>query len=71
MILQVKHIFKAFVDNHVLDGVSLSLEFGQISMLMGANGSDKTTLIAFFYIRDTIPLYNFSLIEYANRAHSG
>lgn len=44
MILQVKHISKTFGDNHILDGVSLSLEIGQISVLMGANGSGKTTL---------------------------
>lgn len=44
MILQVKHISKAFGDNSILDGASLSLELGQISILMGANGSGKTTL---------------------------
>ncbi|KGN92340.1 ABC transporter ATP-binding protein [Porphyromonas gulae] len=44
MILQVKHISKAFGDRHVLNGASLTLGFGQISVLMGANGSGKTTL---------------------------
>jgi branched-chain amino acid transport system ATP-binding protein len=43
--LIVKDIYTAYDKADVLDGVSLSVEPGTITCLMGSNGSGKTTLI--------------------------
>ena len=45
MKLQVDHISKAFGAHRVLDGVTFSVDSGQMVGLMGANGAGKTTLM--------------------------
>ena len=43
--LELRGIEKSFGTNQVLKGVSLTLEAGQITALLGANGAGKSTLI--------------------------
>nr|WP_321356679.1 ATP-binding cassette domain-containing protein [uncultured Draconibacterium sp.] len=43
-ILKIDNIVKAFGENHVLNGVSLSFEAGKIYTLVGGNGAGKSTL---------------------------
>ncbi len=43
--LELRGIEKSFGTNQVLKGVSLNLEAGQITALLGANGAGKSTLI--------------------------
>lgn len=42
----LSHINKSFQDTQVLDDVSLSLQPGDITTLVGANGAGKTTLLS-------------------------
>jgi branched-chain amino acid transport system ATP-binding protein len=42
--LEIKNIDKSFGEQHVLNGLSLSIEQGKIHTLIGGNGSGKTTL---------------------------
>ncbi len=44
-ILELVEIHKSFGGNHVLKGVSLSVEEGEVLGVVGPNGSGKTTLI--------------------------
>ena len=44
-LLQVENIQKSFGSNHVLKGVSFSLEKGQVLAIIGSSGSGKTTLL--------------------------
>ena len=44
-LLEVKNIQKKFGSNHVLKGVSFSLEKGQVLAIIGSSGSGKTTLL--------------------------
>ena len=44
-LLQVDNIQKSFGSNHVLKGVSFSLEKGQVLAIIGSSGSGKTTLL--------------------------
>ncbi len=43
-ILKLENIEKAFGENHVLNGVSLSFDKGKIYTLVGGNGTGKSTL---------------------------
>lgn len=43
--LTLKNIKKAFGDNEVLKGISLSVKSGEVYGLIGANGAGKTTLM--------------------------
>ena len=43
-ILKLENIEKAFGENRVLNGVSLSFEEGNIYTLVGSNGAGKSTL---------------------------
>jgi branched-chain amino acid transport system ATP-binding protein len=45
MLLQVKDVTRAFGGVKALDGVSLSVEKGEVHGLIGPNGAGKTTLI--------------------------
>lgn len=42
--LELKNIYKAFGENHVLNGVSLSFKKGKIYTIVGGNGAGKSTL---------------------------
>jgi len=44
-ILEVNNLKKSFGSNHVLKGVSFSLEKGQVLAIIGSSGSGKTTLL--------------------------
>lgn len=43
--LELKNITKSFGDTHVLNGISLTLETGQIMSILGPSGGGKTTLL--------------------------
>jgi ABC-type multidrug transport system ATPase subunit len=43
--LEIKGVTKAYGDSRVLDDVSLTLQRGDIALLVGANGSGKSTLL--------------------------
>jgi NitT/TauT family transport system ATP-binding protein len=45
MDIRLEHIYKKFDRNNVLTDVSMTLEEGKISCIMGASGSGKTTLM--------------------------
>ncbi len=44
-ILEVKNLHKSFGNNHVLNGISFSLEEGGVLSVIGSSGSGKTTLL--------------------------
>ena len=44
-LLEVKDIVKAFEDNEVLNGVSLTVNKGDVVSILGPSGSGKTTLL--------------------------
>lgn len=44
-ILEVKNLHKSFGSNHVLNGISFSLEEGGVLSVIGSSGSGKTTLL--------------------------
>lgn len=43
--LQVRGLLKNFGKNRVLRGIDLSLDYGSVTVLMGANGAGKSTLV--------------------------
>ncbi|MCH9276272.1 ABC transporter ATP-binding protein [Bifidobacterium amazonense] len=43
--LELKNITKSFGDTHVLNGISLTLDNGQIMSILGPSGGGKTTLL--------------------------
>ena len=45
IIIQIENLHKRFRRNHVLTGLDLQVDAGQVVGLLGANGSGKTTLI--------------------------
>lgn len=44
-ILEIKNIHKSFGNNKVLNGISFSLEEGEVLSIIGSSGSGKTTLL--------------------------
>ncbi len=45
VVLEADHIVKSFGDNHVLKGITFSLERGERVALVGVNGAGKSTLL--------------------------
>ncbi|MDO4459512.1 MAG: amino acid ABC transporter ATP-binding protein [Clostridia bacterium] len=43
--VSLKGIHKAFGDNHVLNGVDMDIEGGEVVVILGPSGSGKTTLL--------------------------
>ena len=43
--VEIQGLTKAFGANHVLRGIDLSLNSGEVTVLMGANGAGKSTLV--------------------------
>ena len=44
-ILEIENVYTAYDKADVLQGVSLSVNAGRITCLLGSNGSGKTTLV--------------------------
>lgn len=42
--IEVKHLFKSFGDNHVLKDISIKLHQGQVNIIIGQSGSGKSVL---------------------------
>jgi branched-chain amino acid transport system ATP-binding protein len=45
MLLEIENVYTAYANADVLQGVSLAVNAGSITCLLGANGSGKTTLV--------------------------
>lgn len=45
MVLEVKNVRKSFGDNVILKGISLSMEKGDVVVILGPSGSGKTTFL--------------------------
>lgn len=44
-ILDISHVYKRFGDNNVLNGVNISIEKGEVVVILGPSGSGKTTML--------------------------
>ncbi|RKJ22720.1 ATP-binding cassette domain-containing protein, partial [Butyricicoccus sp. 1XD8-22] len=44
-LLEMKNITKSFANNHVLKGVNLEVQKGEVHVILGENGAGKSTLI--------------------------
>lgn len=45
IVLEIKHLSKAFAKNKVLDGINLTVKKGSVVGLMGENGAGKSTMM--------------------------
>ena len=52
-ILEIKNIHKSFGDTDVLKGIDLTLEKGNVLVIIGSSGSGKTTLLRCLNFLDT------------------
>ena len=44
-ILEISNVYKRFGDNNVLNGVNISVEKGEVIVILGPSGSGKTTML--------------------------
>ena len=44
--IQLRNIHKSFGENHVLQGVDLEVQDGEVVSIIGASGSGKSTFLA-------------------------
>lgn len=71
-VIEVQDIHKSFGENEILKGVSLSIEKGQVLVLLGPSGSGKSTLLRTLNGLETIDqgtiLFNGQPLEQSEKA---
>lgn len=63
--VELKGIQKSFGDNHVLKGVNMDIEKGEVVVILGPSGSGKTTLLRTINFLDAADAGSISVNGYA------
>ncbi len=62
MILEMKNIEKSFKDNHVLKGLSLNVDHGEVISIIGPSGGGKSTLLKCATFLETVDKGSISYV---------